>query len=522
MEDLEKKVSECKRVYPVVEGCYNEQLACEAFKTHFEKSCNNNSNDFNLKMQKIFLNKMITCFKSLNVNDDSFYDNMFSVEVIDIAIAKLSTGKAPGHDGIMTEHLTHAHPVLYIALSRLFYFILRCGYVPNDFGNGLLIPIVKDTNKRGVQPVDNFRGITLSPIISKVFEHCIVLLYSKYFTTSERQFGFKRDTGCTQAIFCVRKVIDFFVENESTVNMCFLDVSKAFDRVNHYCLFIKLLDRNVPPFIVTVLQNWYSKSYSRVKWGESLSDSFKIMAGIRQGGVLSPILFSIYVNEMLLKLNNYGCNVKGLCFGSFMYADDLVLISSSLSELQAMIYLCCTQLESIDLFLNETKSSCMRIGKRWHIKCQPLQTNSGIIQWSSSVNYLGVTITSGSKFTISLEKPKSKFYSSFNAIYSQLGKINNPIVSLNLISSISLPSLLYGVEAMPLNKTIINALEHPWNKAFMRIFGVFDKACVRECQIVTGLGSVNEIIIARKANFLASFRHNINWYNRAIAEIFCL
>ena len=79
------------------------------------------------------------------------------------------------------------------------------------------------------------------------------------------------------------------------------------------------------------------------------------MAGIRQGGVLSQILFSIYVNEMLLKLNNYGCNVKGLCFGSFMYADDLVLISISLSELQAVIYLCCTQLKSIDLFLGLSK-----------------------------------------------------------------------------------------------------------------------------------------------------------------------
>ena len=123
----------------------------------------------------------------------------------------------------------NAHPILYECLSKLFYIMFSLGYVPNQFGKGILIPIQKDTSIKGVQKVDNFRGITLSPIISKVFEHCILFSFGKYLKSNDRQFGFKENLGCTNAIFCVRNVIDYFIENDSTVNMCCLDVSKAFD-----------------------------------------------------------------------------------------------------------------------------------------------------------------------------------------------------------------------------------------------------------------------------------------------------
>ena len=78
---------------------------------------------------------------------------------------------------------------------------------------------------------------SLSPVISKIFEHCILIMYSKHFKSSERQFGFKSMLSCAHAIYAVRKVTDYFVQNDSTVNLCCLDISKAFDRVNCSRLF---------------------------------------------------------------------------------------------------------------------------------------------------------------------------------------------------------------------------------------------------------------------------------------------
>jgi hypothetical protein len=123
--------------------------------------------------------------------------------------------------------------------------MLAIGFVPDKFGQGLLIPIPKDSSARGILKVSQFRGITISPILSKVFEHCILKLFKAYLYTSDRQFGFKKKIRCNHAIFAVRKAIDYFVDNGSTVNMCCLDVASAFDRVNYRGLFLKLLDRPV-------------------------------------------------------------------------------------------------------------------------------------------------------------------------------------------------------------------------------------------------------------------------------------
>src|SRR5438132_12146302 len=120
--------------------------------------------------------------------------------------------------------------IIEIILYNIFYRLCS-----RSVWKGILIPIQKDTNIKGIQKLDNFRGITLSPIISKVFEHSILFLFGKYLKSNDRQFGFKKNVGCANAIFCVRNVFDNFVENDSTVNMCCLDISKAFDRVNHNC-----------------------------------------------------------------------------------------------------------------------------------------------------------------------------------------------------------------------------------------------------------------------------------------------
>ena len=149
-------------------------------------------------------------------------------------------------------------------------------------------------------------------------------------------------------------------DSGSTVYFSALDASKAFDRVTHSKLFDKTIERNVPHCFIRVFHNWYSKLVSVVKWNGVFSYPFSVYCGVRQGGVLSPLLFNIYVDDLIhqLEASNYGCCVFGQFFGCIMYADDLFLLSASVTGIQQMLHICHFLLSSVILFLI-TKKFCM-------------------------------------------------------------------------------------------------------------------------------------------------------------------
>ena len=94
--------------------------------------------------------------------------------------------------------------------------------------------------------MEDFRGISISHVLSKIFEHCLLDLYATFFTTSDKQFGFKKGLSCSNAIYSIKTVIDEYVACGSTVSLRALDLSKAFDKMNHHALLIKLMNRQVP------------------------------------------------------------------------------------------------------------------------------------------------------------------------------------------------------------------------------------------------------------------------------------
>ena len=128
---------------------------------------------------------------------------LFSAELVAISVARLHAGKAACFDGLQSEHLSYSHPIIYTVLARLFYLFMLSEYVPEDFKCGMLIPIPKESGAKRALKTDQFRGITISPIISKVFENCLLTIYKDYLRTSERQFGFKKNTSCSHAIYSV-------------------------------------------------------------------------------------------------------------------------------------------------------------------------------------------------------------------------------------------------------------------------------------------------------------------------------
>ena len=124
-------------------------------------------------------------------------------------------------------------------------------YVPEGFELGLTIPLVKD--KAGnLNDSDNYRAITIGPVIAKVIENVILKLCQDKLCSDDLQLGFKQGLGCTNVLFLCRCTIHHFTHRGSNVYVAALDIKKASDRVNHYKLFVSLLTAGVSLFMVAL------------------------------------------------------------------------------------------------------------------------------------------------------------------------------------------------------------------------------------------------------------------------------
>ena len=119
-------------------------------------------------------------------------------------------------------------------------------------------------------------------------------LQSKYLMTSELQFGFKEHSSTIMCSTLLVETVEYYVSNNSTVYVLLIDASKAFDRLCHSKLFEVLETYNVCPLVRRLLYNIYSRSEMHVQWNSTQSPPFSLNNGVKQGGVLSPILFSIF------------------------------------------------------------------------------------------------------------------------------------------------------------------------------------------------------------------------------------
>ena len=254
--------------------------------------------------------------------------HFIAYELLDKCVCTLKCGKASGPDELTAKHLLHAHPLIITHICLLFRTMITHSFVPNDFGIGIIVPLIKD--KSGdFNSMDNYRGITLTPVVSKLFEGVLLACCEDQLATDDLQYGFRKNVGCADAIFILRYVVENFTSRGSMVYAAALDISKAFDTVNHNKLMAKLSQAGIPHWITNLLCNWYSKLHVAVRWNGCLSKYFIVNSGVRQGSILSPALFNMYINQMIVDLrlcgsgyrvnNNFiGCIFTLMSFSCFL------------------------------------------------------------------------------------------------------------------------------------------------------------------------------------------------------------
>jgi len=476
-----------------VDGCTESKIIVNNFKNYFQEiyTCNDSSQAEKLKSE---YSKLKIDYCGLPVPCDLNFDT----ELVSNVLSKLKRGKAPDMIGLSAEHLIFSHPILSVILSRLFRLILLSGHVPLGFKISYIVPIPKQKDFLSKSlSYDDFRGIAISPIISKVFEYCFLDKFSSLLSSSENQFGFKKGSGCSNAVYTLRKIVDSYTTQCSTANICSIDLSKAFDKVNHHALFIKLIKRLFPVQLLDIIVALFSGCVSCVKWGTVYSSLFTITFGVRQGSVLSPILFSFYLND--LANTCAGINLTYI----ILYADDILLIAPSVTALENLLHICEVELQWLDMAINIKKSCCLRIGPRADAVCSHISSLSGLyLKWVNEIRYLGIFVVKSKHFKCSLDYAKRSFYRAANAIFGKIGRIASEEITLQLLYSKCVPVLLYGLEACPLNKSAIRSLDFVIDRFFMKLFKTNNINTVRLCQIQFGCQLPSAIIQKRTDTFL--------------------
>ena len=351
----------------------------------------------------------------LTTND---YDT-FTPGDINRSIASLCSDKACGKDVLFAEHLLLASPEIHVLLSICFNAFIVHGFLPNPLTDTVLVPIVKDKTKN-ISDKGNYRPIALASVVSKVFEMSLRVKIESFLHSSDYQFGFKANHSTDLCIYTLKEVIDFYKSQSTSIYVCFMDASKAFDRVNHWLLFKKLIDRGMPLIFVRILMEWYTTQKACVRWGSALSDSFVVTNGVRQGGILSPLLFNVYMDGLSSSLSNTptGCAIGGVMVNHIMYADDLVVISPSVKGLQRLLDVCAVYGQTHDILFNDDKTVCMFMPAKssFYINTPALFLNGRRLTFTVKYKYLGTLITHDGSDEANMSRQRGFFYARSNGL----------------------------------------------------------------------------------------------------------
>ena len=328
-----------------------------------------------------------------NVKECPFSEEaVITVEEVQSIVKSLNSGKAADSDGLSAEHLKNAPHILFVFLSMLLTSMLIHCIVPKDFTRVMLVPIPK--SKSGdLTDKDNYRPIAKTSILSKVVEKYLLNCMEDKILISDHQFCFKNNHSTDLCLFVFKEILSFYVTHGSPVFACFLDIRKAFDRVNHWTLLHKLLKADVSTFIIRFLMTWFDIQIYCIQWGEFVSSEFNVHNGVRQGGILSPYLFNFYINDLNKELSEagVGCTLNGVPFNNFSYADDMCIISPSVAGLRKLLSICELFASEHDILFNIKKSVCMI----FKTKCLKIYNtpkfylNGNLLEFVDEFRYLG-------------------------------------------------------------------------------------------------------------------------------------
>ena len=368
-----------------------------------------------------------------------------------------------------------------------------------------IIPIPKDSRK-SISDSTNYRGIALSSCLGKLLDWILIKGNSSVFSSSNLQFAYKGSSSTTQCSFVVDETINYYNQNGSGVHCIMLDASKAFDRVNFLQLFNQLLRKGICPVLCKFLAIQYAMQKCQVRWSNTYSKRFDVSNGVKQGGVLSPILFTIYMDVLLTRLEHsgYGCHIGNIFMGAFGYADDVILLAPTRSAMDSLINICEDFSREYSILFNGTKSKHLFFSNKHKETKVQFMMQGCCIPYVSQDKHLG-NIIGQDKLIRSVDTAINELYINTNLLISQFN-VCDIDVKYQLFKTYCMS--LYGSQLWDFSNSYCDKLFVAWRKCIRRLLGLPNTTHNRLLHLICNDINVDVQLYCRVLKFLVSCSKN--------------
>ena len=442
------------------------------------------------KVEEIYLN-----------NKDNGTTEQIDATKVGEYINKLKGNRSPRIDGVTTEHLRFgkSEPLCH-HLANLYSTVISHSIVPTVFTTGIIIPIIKKSTLNPNQS-ESYRPVTLSSVHTKLIEY---LMLPKD-NVADTQFGFRQGRGTSMACSLLNDTLCYSKGNDTPIYLCAMDAEKCFDKIWHSGLLYKLWGM-IPNNHWLLLYRWYKSCGAIVRWNGGCSSRFSITRGVRQGSVLSPLLFNIFINDMLIELKGqeHGIMIGKEKINAMGYADDITVLGPTVTGLQCLINVCSHYAKTWRFSFGIKKSKCMIYGPcpfqvqpKWFMGNQPLET-------VNQLDILGINYASDGKSNLHVDnrikKCRNCFYGLRESGMSYPGLASE--AKSHIWKTVLRPCLFYGCETIELSNRNVSSLETLQSNLIKSVHGLGARSHHSKLLQALNIPTISEVV---KQNVMSLF-----------------